>query len=1084
MKIMLRLLLFALSICIAQAGFAQSKTITGRVTSSDDGSAMPGVSVVVKGTTNGTSTDVDGRYSIQAAPGSVLVFSFIGALPQEHTIGAANTIDVRLGSDAKALDEVVVVGYGTQKRSDVTSAVSTVDTKVLESRPVTDVGRALQGTTPGLTITSPTGQIGQNPTINLRGMAGTLSGGGGAQPLILVDNVEVPSLQLVNPEDIESISVLKDAASASIYGARAAWGVILITTKTGKKGAPTRVNYNNNFSWNRPTQTAEMANAADAGEMALASARRTNPNLTEMGIVGVYFDDVAIQKIRDWEQQYGGQDLGPEMVMGRDFEVRNGRLFFYRTWDPADMFIREWTPMQKHDLSVSGGSEKTTFRIGAGFLGQQGVLKVNPDEFNRYTLNLNVTTAVTDWLDTRARVLYANTLTTEPFNYGSATYDPWFYLFRWPGNFPYGTYEGRPFRSAITEVEQAKMNDNRTSLSRIAVGGTLKPMPGLTVDADFTYNNTSGQVHQTGGAVTAYNYWTGGGTWPYGPYTTAAYDKVRYENSRREMLTGKAFATYVKDVNDHSFKVIAGGDVEEMEYWWNYAERRGLLNPDQGELPLATGDQLVGGNRDKWTTLGFFGRINYSFKNKYLLEVNGRYDGSSRLSRAQKWGFFPSMSAGYVISEESFMEFTQPVLTFLKLRGSWGSIGNQNANINNIYSTMTPGTSGWVIGGVNTAQVGTPSYIQEALTWETVTTLDFGLDSRFFRDKFGITFDWYQRKTTDIHSAGEVLPVTLGAPVPLRNFGELTTTGWELAVDFTHEFKNNLRFTATAMLSDFKEEVTEFANNTGLTANRPGRVLGEIWGFETDRYFTKDDFRQDANGNLILQNGKYVLKEGIATQTLFENAGFFYGPGDIKFKDLNGDGKIDRGSGTVTNPGDQKVIGNSTPRYQYGLRLGAEWKGFDLSVFFQGVGKRDFWGSGQIIIPGFRAGEATYFAHQTDYWTEENPNAFYPRPTDAEQSTAFRNFLPQTKYLLDLSYMRVKNLAIGYTLPQTLTRRAKLERVRVYFSGENLLTFDNLGDIPIDPEVNYTTSGLNDPATFGRVYPYQTNLSFGLQVTL
>ncbi|MFD1757170.1 SusC/RagA family TonB-linked outer membrane protein [Rufibacter sediminis] len=1081
---MLRLLLVALSLCIAQAGFAQGKTITGRVTSSEDGSAMPGVSVVVKGTTNGTATDVDGRYSIQAAPGSVLVFSFIGAVPQEHTVGDAGTVDVKLGSDAKALDEVVVVGYGTQKRSDVTGAISTVDTKVLESRPVTDVARALQGTTPGLSITSSSGQIGQNPTINLRGMTGSLgNSNGGAQPLILVDNVEIPSLQLVNPDDIESISVLKDAASSSIYGARAAWGVILITTKSGKKGSPAKISYSNNFSWNKPTETPRPANAADAATLLLATQRRANPTLPQVGLVGVFYDDVAIQRIRDWEKQYGGQDLGSDMVMGRDFEVRDGRLYFYRTWDLEDLYIRDWTPMQKHDLSVSGGSEKTTYHIGAGFLGQQGVLKVNPDKFDRYNLNLNVTTSATKWLDLRSRVLYSNSLAEEPYNFNSATYDPWFYLYRWPVNFPYGTFEGKPFRNAITEVQQAKTNTNRTSLSRINVGGTLKPLEGLTVDADFTYTNTSGQYHQTGGAVSGYNFWAGGGTWPYGPFTSAANDRVRYENSRREQLTGKAFATYKKEINEHSFKVIAGGDVEEMEYWWNSAERRGLLNPDQGELPLATGDQLVGGDRDKWTTLGFFGRLNYSFKNRYLFEVNGRQDGSSRLSKAKKWGFFPSASVGYVITEESFMQFTEPVLSFLKLRASWGSIGNQNADIDYIYSTMTPGNSGWVMNGVNTLQVGTPTYIAP-LTWETVTTLDLGFDSRFFKDKFGVAFDWYERKTKDMHSSGIVLPGTLGTPVPRRNFGELSTKGWELAVDFTHTFKNDFRFTAMATLSDFKEVVTKFSDNTGITANRPGKVLGEIWGFETDRYFTKDDFKQDANGNPIMVNNKYVLKDGVPSQALFENAGFSYGPGDVKFKDLNGDGVITRGSGTVSDPGDQKVIGNSTPRYQYGLRLGAEWKGFDFSVFFQGVGKRDFWGSGPIVLPGFRASEGTFFAHQNDYWTEENPNAFYPRPTDAGQSTTFRNFLPQSKYLLDLSYTRVKNLTFGYTLPQTLTRKVKVDRVRVYFSGENLFTIDNLGDIPIDPEVNYTTSGLNDQATFGRVYPYQTNVSFGLQLTL
>lgn len=1085
MKILLRFTMLALCLFIAQAGFAQSKTITGTVTSAEDGSALPGVSIVVRGTANGVSAGVDGSYTIQAAPGSVLVFSFIGMQPQEHTVGDANTIDVALGTDAKALEEVVVVGYGTQKRANLTGAVSTVDTEVLESRPIPDVARGLQGTTPGLTITTPTGAPGQNPAIRLRGMTGSLSGSGGAQPLILVDNVEIPNLQMVNPDDIETISVLKDAASTSIYGARAAWGVILITTKSGQRSTPTRVSYSNNVSWSTPTTNPEFASAADASELALMSARRINPSQPSFGILGITIDDESIAKMREWEQLYGGQDLGNEMVLGRDFEIKDGRLAFYRSWDPAEEYIRDWTPQQKHDISVSGGSEKTNYHLGVGYLGQKGVLKVNPDKFTRYNLNLGIGTSVTDWLDARAKVLYSNSTTTQPFQFSGGNYDPWYYLYRWPAWFPYGTYEGLPFRNVITEVEQAKMNEDRSTLTRVSLGGTLRPAKGLTIDADYTYTRNNGLYHETGGSVSGYNFWIGGGNMPYQPYTPASYDRVRYESSLSDMSTGKAFATYIKDISDHSFKVIAGGDIESYEYWWQRSERRGLIDPDKGELNLATGDQFVSGDRNIWTTLGFFGRLNYSFKDKYLLEVNGRYDGSSRLSKSEKWGFFPSMSAGYIISEEPFMEFAQPVLSFLKFRGSWGAIGNQNSAVSSIYSTMRASNSGWLIGGNNLAMVETPSYISGALTWETVTTLDLGIDSRFFNDKFGVSFDWYRRTVSDMQSPGLTLPGTFGTTAPRRNYGEMQTTGWELEVDFNHTFNNGLHFSATGMLSDFQEEITKYANTTRALPNPiagrnytyyEGMKLGDIWGYETDRFFTSDDFVQDANGNL-------VLKEGIPSQSLYEAGGFIYGPGDIKYKDLNGDGVIDYGSQTVDDHGDMKVIGNSTPRYQYGLRLGADWKGFDLNLFFQGVGKRDLWASGPIFIPGFRAPEATYYAHQLDYWTPENPDAFYPRPTDALQSNNARNFLPQTKYLLDMSYLRMKNITFGYTLPTGITSKMRIERLRVYVSGENLFEFDNV-DIPIDPEVDFTGAALNDPAGFGRVYPYRRSFSFGLQLTL
>lgn len=1076
------LLLLVAFITLSSVVYAQQKKVTGKVTDAVDNQPLPGVTISVKGIQLATQTNAKGEYSIEVGSNATLIFQFIGMETEEKVVGNSTIINVSLKESSTGLDDVVIVGYATQKRTNLTGAVSTIDTKVLESRPITDIGRGLQGVAPGLSVTSSSGAIGQDPVIRLRGMSGTLTGTDGAKPLILVDNVEIPSLQLVNPDDVESISILKDAASSSIYGTRAAWGVILITTKSGKKGAPTRITYSNNTSFSTRTTTPQIASAAEGGELALAAYRRANPSHSIVNGVGTWIDDQAIEKMREWQQNYGGKDLGPEMVLGRDFEFRDGKTFFYRSWDVNELYMKDWTPQQKHDVSITGGSEKTSFNIGLGYLGEEGILKVNPDKFDRYNLNVGVNTTVTDWFDARAKVMYSSTNLETPFQYAADVYDPWYYLYRWPSIFPYGTYEGKPFRNAITEVEQAKMNDITSAFTRINIGGTLRPIEGLTLDVDYSYSGLNDHEHRTGGLISAIDFWGGptqgtDGTWglPFRQYSSAAYNRAEYRSAWSHMHTGKAFATYSKDFKDHSFKAIAGADLETYIYTRHTSERRDLIDPNLGQPNLATGDQFVTSRNSHWNTLGFFGRINYAYKDKYLFEINGRQDGSSRLSPNKKWGFFPSMSAGYILSEESFLDFSKPFLSFLKLRGSWGAIGNQNTVVGNIYSVLPTINSGWLIDGKNVLTIQNQLPISGALTWETVTTLDFGVDTRFFNNRFGASFDWYQRTTSDMHTSGVALPETYGAPAPKRNYGALVTKGWELEVDYRQRFDNGLNFNAGIMLSDFKERLTEYEGSRIISGNYKGKLLGEIWGYETDRYFTADDFTTNGNGDL-------VLKDGIANQKEFELGNFVFGPGDIKYKDLNGDGKISKGSNTVDDPGDQQVIGNTSPRYQYGIKLGADFKGFDFNLFLQGVGARSYWAQGPMFVPGWRPHEGWY-EHQLDYWTPENANAFYPRPSEIGEASG-KNFLPQSKYLLDLSYLRVKNLAFGYTLPQLTVQKIKMQNVRVYFSGENLLTFDKLGDVPIDPEVNVTTAGANDNAAFGRVYPYRTTFSLGIQITL
>jgi hypothetical protein len=394
---------------------------------------------------------------------------------------------------------------------------------------------------------------------------------------------------------------------------------------------------------------------------------------------------------------------------------------------------------------------------------------------------------------------------------------------------------------------------------------------------------------------------------------------------------------------------------------------------------------------------------------------------------------------------------------------------------------MNSMTSGWWIGSTNMLTVNTPALVPEMLTWETINTIDFGVDAKFFNNKVGVTFDWYRRTTKDMITNGIQLPSSFGAAPPKRNYGEMQTTGWELEVNANHGFSNGLNLNVAVMLSDFQEEITEF-DGTLVNGNYKGKKIGEIWGYETDRFFTKDDFEQDASGNLLTSaNGHYIMKKGVASQSQHEATWFFYGPGDVKYKDLNGDGNVWRGAQTLDDHGDLKVIGNTTPRYQYGFRLGADFKGFDFNMFIQGVGKRELWASGMIFIPGFNPNDNMY-AHQMDYWTEENPNAFYPRPSNTGQSNNAQNFLVQDKYLLNMAYTRLKSIGLGYTLPKNLVNRIKLQRVRIYVNGENLFEKDNL-DIPIDPEVDFRNSSI-DRATFGRVYPYRRTVSFGLQATL
>lgn len=1085
----------------AGATVQQKRTISGTVTNAD-GDPIPGASVTIKGTTTGTVTNPEGRFTIPAAANATLVVSFVGMQTREIDVGNRTSIDVSLVSSVSEIDEVVIVAYGSQKKANLTGAVSTVDVdKTLEARPITDVGRALQGSTPGLIVTTTSGAIGGSPTIKIRGTVSTIGGGDG-NPLILVDNVEVPDLSYVNPDDIESISVLKDASTTAIYGARAAFGAVLITTKKGSTDGKTRISYSNNFSWSTPTNVPKHTRADLNLQYSYDQLNAFNETDTwEFGQVGYYYNPDVIAKVKEWIDTYGdGKGLGREMVEGRDFDYRaSGGAYYYRPWDIYDIYYKSWTPQMNHNLSVRGGTEKTSYNLSAGYMNQQGILNLFDDFYRKLNTSGFLSTKVNDWITARGGFMYTKATEEDPFLYASSTYDPMYYLYRWHQVYPYGTYNGHEFRGGVNDMKSARPQEWETYYSRYTLGVTLNLVKGLTADFDYTYNQTFSTLHRVGGYVNGIDFWNlgAGKTFDdvYGIYTTATYDYAQYTSSKNLRNAYNGYVTYQNDFGDHSFKIMGGTNIEDAEYIYLSAKRTGVYDFDKGEVNLAGGDQTASSSHTWWSVAGFFGRLNYDFKDKYLLELNGRYDGSSKFAKGDRWGFFPSASAAWRITEEPWMQTVKPLLSSLKVRGSYGEVGNQDVPLSSYISTLSvtnPSSSGnyWLIDNGWVPYVSSsPALVDPTLTWETVATLDFGFDAGLFDDKLNVTFDWYQRKTLDILAPGETVPSSIGASAPKRNHGELKTNGVEVEVSYHHKFSNGLRLDLSGQFTDYKTKVSRYASAEDPLISSTyyqGKTLGEIWGYKTEGLFQKDDFVWDGDkiAQTILENGqsKNTMAEGVASQYILESGLFKYGPGDVRFKDLNGDGEIEYGSNTVGDPGDRTVIGNTTPRYHYGFRVSAQWKGFDADIFFQGVGKRNIWATGNMVLPGYYGAEAN-FAHTLDYWTEENTGAFYPRPVNHAQ-TAQWNYLPNDRYLLDASYLRLKSLSIGYTIPKKITSKAGIDKLRLYFNGENLFEFDNMGDIPIDPELNWTSTTSNDSRSFGRSYPYRRTISFGVQLEL
>lgn len=1013
--------------------------VTGTVT--DTSGPVIGATVMQKGTTNGTITDMDGKFSLDGVKkGDVIQITYIGYIMQEITY-TGKPIKVTLVEDSKKLDEVVVVGYATVKKANLTGAVSAVDSKVLEDRPIINLGQGLQGTIPNLNITT-SGQPGKGSTYNVRGET-SINGG---SPLVLVDGVEMDP-NLINPQDVASVSVLKDAASASIYGARAAYGVILITTKTGKKNMPTQVSLDASISFNSPTTRPSYMNSMEYANWMNAANNLTNGrdlfSADEMEHITAYFNDPANNSPvfvttdpNSW--QYGNCQAGKYAYCGNTDWMK-------------EMYKKSY-PLQQYNVNISGGSDKATYYTSVGYTDQGSLLRHGDEGFRKFNMVNNINYDINNWLNISMKTSYIRTELSgivQDGVHGEA----------WIGNdtqplmpvkHPDGNWAGQGnytnFAAVLDEMGSRKTTKN-DFWNTLAL--KLTPLKGMTINMDYTFNY---YAEHNKNHIKSFNEYGVDGNF----LQVFQYSKPNgvYEGQNNDTYNAfNFFGDYERTFGKHYFKVMAGYNQETKHTRSFYAQREKLISNDLPSMGSATGEKYVGNSDDSWATRSGFFRVNYTYADRYLLELNGRYDLSSKFPKNDRAVFNPSFSVGWKLSEESW--FKNPTNGFfdeLKIRGSYGSLANQalDNGWHSYLSTYGTGTMSYIMGGAQNQYVSPGGLVSTSITWEKVTQWDLGLDFAILNNRLQGTFDYYQRSTTGMLGAGKVLPGVLGTSEPEENAADMVTRGWELSLSWNDRLENGFHYSASFNLSDTQAEITKFDNPTKSLSSSyyEGQILGDIWGYESTL------FQSQAEIDAAPDQSK--LDGGIKKV-----------PGDIKFINQNGDNVINNGENTVDNPGDMKIIGNNKARFRYGFNISADWKGVDFGIFFQGVGKRD------LMLPAtfkwqYGSQWQVPVAAAQDYWREDNTSAYYPVARFNGGSALGQN---QTRYLLNAAYLRLKSVSVGYTIPQTLTQQWGIQKCRIYFSGENLLTFKHTPE-GFDPE-------LDNPYK----YPQQKSLSVGINVT-
>lgn len=1020
-----------------------------------DGNGEPviGASVFVKGTRNGAVTDLDGRFSLTGVKrGSALHISYVG-YNDKDVVWDGSALNVILTDNERSLNEVVVVGFGTQKKANLTGAVATIDAKNLVSRPVNSAVDAMQGMIPGMnfSIGSGGGALNSNTRYNIRG-TGTIGAGSSVAPLVLIDGME-GDLNAINPQDIDNISVLKDAASSSIYGSRAAGGVILVTTKSGKAGKTT-VNYNNNFRFNSPEN---MPHQLDSYNWALyMNAASINAGS------GTWFSDNKLADIKKAQS---------DPTMRTMFANAQGR---WEIWDANDLLPianHDWLRTcfgngfsQEHNVSVNGGTDRVHYYFSGNFLNRRGLLKYGTDKRNRYTITSKVDAQITNWAKLTYNMRFARTDYNQPtmlddlYYHNMCRYWPIIPVYDPNGHFVVtGSNPGDLVNGGDTR-EQTDVNSHQLSLQ-------LTPLNGLVINAEFNYSITNYNQHVDW--QTTYGYDVNKVPYVFNNPNNAVKEYARKTN----YFNPNIYADYSFTLaNDHHFKVMAGYQSEELHQRWIQGQQSGII-ANLPTLHTTATNPSVDGKYDEWATMGVFGRLNYDYQGRYLVEGNLRYDGTSRFLKDNRWVWSPSFSLGWNIARENFWKPIEQYINLLKFRFSWGKLGNQNTDSwYPFYSTVgysnQAGT--WLVGGKKQNISSMPALVSSTLTWEKNRTINYGVDWGAFNNRLTGSFELFSRKTYDMVGPAPELPAILGTDAPKVNNLDMTSRGFDLQISWRDRIKD-FNYGVILTMTDGRVKIDKYPNpSKTLSMYYKGAYLGDIWGYTTVGIAKTDE-----------EMAEHLKK---ADQSAI---GSNWAAGDIMYADLDGDGKVNGGEGTADKSGDRRIIGNSTPRYNFGLNLTAAWKGFDLKVFFQGTLKRDyapgasdavFWGA-----CGIGKWQATGFKQHLDFFRSDpndplgqNLDSYYPRAN----WNGGRNNQTQTKYLQNAAYCRLKNLTIGYTIPQNITRRFYVQNLRVFFSAENLFTitsFTKLGD----PEI-IDASGWG----FSKAYPLTRNFAFGLSVTL
>ena len=891
------------------------------------------------------------------------------------------------------------------------------------------------------------GAPGATSSFNIRGNT-SLNGG---SPLVLVDNVQMDA-NLVNPDDIESISVLKDAASASIYGARAAYGVILITTKKGKKSDKPTVSLSATGYWQSPALTFHNVNSMQYLTM-MDEAYQND------GGSGHYFKSQVYQYAEDY---FNGKYDSPVFFDTAYDTYKYGYCGNTDWWD--ELYKTSFS--QIYTANISGGNDRTTYYASVSMNDQGGILKAGDDKYNKYNANVNISSNITKWLNVSAKIAHTYTDELHPTG-GTTAMNSTAYsgLSSYSGmmkgdlsplmpvKHPDGHYAGQgSYTNPVAIMEQggnAQYKQNDLWMTGAVKITTIK---GLVINADYTWNFYGKSSNQH--VQNFYDYTAVPGTENYYPWTNPS--SVTVTNNDDYYNAFNAFAEYTFSLKEkHNFKVMVGYNQENKHKKYHYAGRKNLIDSSNPSLNLAYGDMAMNGSETHWSVNGFFARINYDYKGKYLLELNGRYDGSSKFPHGDRYAFFPSASVAWRVSEEKFWEPIRGWFDNFKLRASYGSLGNQaldESRYGNFPYLATYGINtkyGALLNGTRPVAVSVPGLVSASFTWETVNQIDFGFDASFFGGRLNTSFDWYRRNTKDMLTAGQALPAVLGTSVPQENAADMKTVGWEVSLEWNDRLSNGFGYHIKGVLSDYQASITKFSNPTKLLGTHyVGEKLNEIWGYVSNGLFQSDEDAKAADQSYL--------------------SGGSWGAGDVKYEDLNNDGKIDIGKNTLDDSGDRKIIGNSTPRYSYGITAGFDYKGFDFEMFWQGIGKRDYWLGGSQFW-GFTDEWCTPLTSSLDYWTEDNRDAYFPRLHHYGVNGG--NHQVSTRYLQNAAYLRLKNVVLGYTIPRSITEKVKISRLRVFVQGENLLTSTPLID-SYDPET------LNN-----MTYPINKKISVGLNLT-